>query len=82
MRKSTRFPILLWLITALMCPAVAYSNGNPSEHGGAVVQNDTAFVSFAADAGMLEVYCGKLALANSTSAGIKKFGPKHGNRSW
>jgi len=72
MKKNPRFPILLLFTAALMYSAMAYNHA--SAQGRTAVQKDTAFVSFAADAGMLEVYTGKLALANSTTADIKKFG--------
>ena len=63
---------------ALIMVLVNYAAGNTPVHlldkHIFTNQKDTAFVTFAADAGMLEVQLGKLAATKGSSPEVKKFG--------
>lgn len=66
------------LLATVVIPSIGPSAAGISKHLPAkyifAVQKDTAFVTAAADAGMLEVQLGKLAATQGSSAEVKKFG--------
>jgi putative membrane protein len=65
------------LCSTMIIASISASAGDTAKHLRKTVfqnQKDTAFVTSAADAGMLEVQLGKLAAAKGSSPEVKRFG--------
>jgi putative membrane protein len=65
------------LCSTMIIASISSSAGDTAKHLKKIVfqnQKDTAFVTFAADAGMLEVQLGKLAATKGSSPEVKRFG--------